>query len=56
MVDHHHYPEPQVPYDLGDIAKAAGKPFLQGEYGGWSAAVKGPSFSFLYQDYHMLLP
>lgn len=41
FVDHHHYPEPQVPYDLGDIATAQRKPFLQGEYGGFSAAIKG---------------
>ena len=41
IIDHHHYPEPQVPYDLGSIAKAHGQPFLQNEYGGWSAAVKG---------------
>ena len=37
--DHHHYPEPQVPYDLGDIARVQQKPFLQGEYGGFSSAI-----------------
>jgi len=40
FIDHHHYPEPQVPYDFGDIAKAQQKPFLQGEYGGFSSAIK----------------
>jgi hypothetical protein len=29
-----------VPYDFGDIAKAQQKPFLQGEYGGFSSAIK----------------
>jgi hypothetical protein len=37
--DHHHYPNLQVPYDLGDIARAQQKPFLQGEYGGFSCAI-----------------
>lgn len=37
FIDHHHYPEPQVPYDMGDIAKQQQKPFLQGEYGGFSS-------------------
>lgn len=41
VVDHHHYPEPVVPYDLGDIAASQGKPFLLGEYGGYSLDVKG---------------
>ena len=31
----------QVPYDLQAIAQAQGKPFYQGEYGGWSSAVAG---------------
>ena len=39
FIDHHHYPEPQVPYDLGDIAAQQRKPFLQGEYGGFSSAI-----------------
>ena len=30
---------PQVPYDLGDIAKQQRKPFLQGEYGGFSSGM-----------------
>ena len=36
----------QVPYDLGDIAKQQQKPFLQGEYGGFSSGAL-PSERFI---------
>ena len=39
VADHHHYPEPQVPFDLAEIAAARRMPFLQGEYGGYSLSV-----------------
>ena len=39
VVDHHHYPQPVVPYDLADIAAQQGKAFLLGEYGGISVDV-----------------
>jgi len=41
VVDHHHYPQPVVPYDLADISATQGKPFLLGEYGGYSLDVEG---------------
>ena len=41
VTDHHHYPNPEVPYDLAEISARQGKPFLQGEYGGYSLGVDG---------------
>jgi hypothetical protein len=41
VTDHHHYPEPELPFDLADISNKNGRPFLQGEYGGFGLNVKG---------------
>jgi hypothetical protein len=41
VTDHHHYPDPELPFDLADISQTIGRPFLQGEYGGLGLNVKG---------------
>jgi hypothetical protein len=41
VTDHHNYPNPELPFDIAKISNANGKPFLQGEYGGYSLHVKG---------------
>lgn len=41
IADHHNYPDPEVPYDLGTLSSERGRVFVQGEYGGFGVAVEG---------------
>jgi hypothetical protein len=41
VTDHHHYPIPELPFDIASISNANGKPFVQGEYGGYSLHIRG---------------
>ena len=43
VIDHHHYPNPELPYDFAALSAAQRKPFVQGEYGGISFFVDGTS-------------